>query len=78
MLFRSYSIYVESRSWPKNAPGGTGKIHYALLYVSSVAPSSGSADVLETSGLGALFGALIGAGIGAVALIPRRRRLRMT
>lgn len=65
----SYVAYVGG----KNAPRGTG-----VQYVSSAAPRPGSADVLETSGLGALCGALIGAAVGAVALIPRRRRLRMT
>jgi hypothetical protein len=76
----SYLLYVSSI----NARGGTGKIHAArptrveVLYVSSGAPRPGSADVLETSGLGALSGTLVGAGIGAVALIPRRRRLRVT
>jgi capsular polysaccharide biosynthesis protein len=81
----SYIAYVSSR----NAPRVTGKVHAAqpmrvgeivmvhaptVQYVSSVAPSPASANVLETSGLGAL----IGVTVGAVALIPRRRRLRMT
>jgi hypothetical protein len=85
----SYIAYVSSKS----APGGSGKIHAPrpmrvgetvrahtpkVLYVSSVAPRPGSADVLETGGLGAFCGALIGAALGAVTLIPRRRRLRMT
>ena len=85
----SYIAHVSSKS----APGRSGKIHAArpmrvgetvrvhmpkVLYVSSVAPRSGSADVLETSGLGAFCGALIGATVGAVALFPRRRRVRMT
>jgi hypothetical protein len=85
----SYIAYVSR----KNAVGGPGKIHAArpmrvgatvrvdapkVLFVSSAAPRVGSADVLETSGLGALCGALIGAVIGAVAVIPRKRRLRMT
>jgi hypothetical protein len=85
----SYLEYVSSG----NAPGGTGNIHAArrvrvgetvrvhapeVLYVSSEAPRPGSSDVLETSGLGALCGALTGATVGAVALIPRRRRLRTT
>jgi len=85
----SYLLYVSST----NARGGTGEIHAArpmrvgetvrvhapeVLSVSSGAPHPGSADTLETSGLGALCGAMIGAGIGAIALIPRRRRLRTT
>jgi hypothetical protein len=86
----SYIAYVSS----KNAPGVTGRAHAArpmrvgettvrahapqVLYVSSVALGSGSTDVLETSGLGALCGALIGAAIGAGARIPRSRRFRMT
>ena len=85
----SYVAYVSS----PNATRGTGKIHAArsmrvgatvrvhvpkVLYVSSVAPRPVPADVLETSGLGAFCGALIGATVGAVALFPRRRRLRMT
>jgi hypothetical protein len=71
----SYIAYVSS----KNAPGETGKVHAPqVLYVSSVALGSGSTDVLETSGLGALWGALIGAAICAGARIPRSRRLRMT
>ena len=50
--------------------------HPMLVYVSLAVARSRSTDVLETSGLGALFGALLGYAIGAVALIPRRRRLR--
>ena len=88
-VVNSYLAYVSNT----NAPGGTGKTHAArpmrvggavrahapeVLYVSSGAPRPGSSDVLETGGLGALCGALIGATIGALALIPRRRRLRMT
>ncbi len=64
-----YMFYLSSKG-----PEGH---HPALLYISLAAPRSRSTDVLETSGLGALFGALIGVGIGAVALIPRRRRLRI-
>jgi hypothetical protein len=81
----TYVAYVSSRN--------SGKIHTAgpmrvselvrfhgptVQYVSSVAPRSGSADVLETSGFGAVCGALIGAAIVAVALIPGSRRPRMT
>jgi hypothetical protein len=65
----SYIDYLSSK-------GPDGR-HPALLYVTSSAPRSRSTDVLQTSGLGALFGALIGIAIGAVALIPRRRRLQM-
>ena len=85
----SYLAYVASA----NAPGGTGKIHAArtmrvgetvwvdapkVLAVISQAPRPGSSDVLETSGLGGLCGALLGAAVGAVAGIPRKRRLRIT
>jgi hypothetical protein len=49
----------------------------AMLYATLAAPGSRSTDVLKTSGIGALFGALIGVAIGAVVLIPRRRRLRI-
>jgi Domain of unknown function (DUF1707) len=45
-----------------------------VLSVDSVAPVLRSTDVLETSGLGAICGALIGAGLSAVLLVPRRRR----
>jgi len=51
--------------------------HPALLYMSLAVARPRSTDVLETSALGALFGALLGYAIGAVALIPRRRRLRI-
>jgi Domain of unknown function (DUF1707) len=71
---QSYVAYVSG----KDAPGGNGKLHPAVLYVESVAPrTSLFADVLGTGGLGALCGALIGA-IGAAALSLPRRRLRTT
>jgi hypothetical protein len=74
-------------TWWQFAPGGLGISRISqrgitteviqipgLLDVSAVATRSRSADVLETSELAAL----IGAGIGAVTLIPRRRRPRTT
>ena len=71
----SYIAYVTRN----NAAGGTVAIHPpVLLYVSSAAPRPGSADVLETSGLGAFCGALTAAATCAVALSPRNRRLRTT
>ena len=89
----SYIAYVSSKNAPggRMPAGGTVSIPAqlmpaeivtiyppAIMYVSSAAPSSQTTDVLETSGLGALCGALLGAAIGAVALIPRSRRLRIT
>ena len=71
----SYIAYVSDKS----AVGVTVRVHApAVLYVDSAAPRSPSTDVLETCGLGALCGTLIGAAAGAVALTPRSRRLRMT
>jgi hypothetical protein len=74
----SYVFYV----WQQERPRWFREHPPEMLYVVPAAPRSGSADVLETSGLGALSGALFGAltcvGIGAAALIPRRRLLRMT
>jgi hypothetical protein len=71
---QSYVAYVSG----KDIPGGSGKMHPVLLYVDSVAPRmSLVADVLDTGGLGALSGALVGA-IGAVALSLPSRRFRTT
>jgi hypothetical protein len=71
----SYIAYVSSKS----APAAAVKVRAPTLQsVSSGAPRPGSADVLETSGLGALSGAMTAAVIRAGALIPRRRRLRIT
>ena len=70
----SYTFYLDSHKFYRAVLRRSGKRQPALLlYLTSAAPRSRSAGVLETSGLGALFGA----GIGAVALIPRRRRLRI-
>jgi hypothetical protein len=74
----SYVSYV----WQQERPRWFREHPPEMLYVVPVTPRSRSANVLETSGLGALsgalFGALICAGIGAAALIPRRRLLRIT
>ena len=60
-----------------NAPGGNRKLRAVLLEPAGIAPGpSQFADVLDTSGLGAMLGALLGA-TAAVAL-TRPRRLRMT
>jgi hypothetical protein len=53
------------------------KYHGPVIYGANVA-ALGSTDVQVTSGLGAICGAVIGASIGAVLVIPRRRRLRTT
>jgi hypothetical protein len=70
----SYVTYVSG----KNAHDVTVTTRPAgIMYVFSGTLRPGSSDVLETSGFGALCGALIGAA-GAVALIPGKRRLRIT
>jgi hypothetical protein len=53
------------------------KYHGPVIYGANVA-ALGSTDVQVTSGLGGICGAVIGASIGAVLMIPRRRRLRTT
>lgn len=71
---QSYVAYVSG----KDAPGGDGKMHPALLNVDSGTPRrSLAAEVLDTGGLGALCGALFGA-IGAAALSLPSRRFRTT
>ena len=71
----SYVAYVSG----KNANDATVTTRPpAILYVSSGAAWSRSTDVLETSGLGAICGALIGGTAGTAVLIPRKRRLRIT
>jgi hypothetical protein len=67
---QSYVAYVNG----KDAPDQNGKMHAAVLYVSSVTPRmSLFSEVLDTGGLGALCGALFGA-VGAAALsFPSRR-----
>ncbi len=71
---QSYAAYVSGI----DAPGGHGKMRPAVLYVDSVAPRmSLFTDLLDTGGLGALYGALFGA-IGAVALSRPSRRFRTT
>jgi hypothetical protein len=68
----SYIAYVSG----KNAPGG--KMQALLLEAAAIVPGTSLlADLLDTGGLGALCGALIGA-IGAVALSRRTRHFRMT
>jgi hypothetical protein len=59
-------------------PARYRSVHEEEMLASSAAPRPVPADVLETSGLGALCGVLTGAAVAAVALIPRRRRLRVT
>lgn len=63
-VVRSY-VASNAKYWPLRA-----------LSVSSVTPGPRSTDVLETSGLGAIWGALIGAAIALAIRIPRRRRPR--
>ena len=74
VVAQSYISFVSGQS----VPGSNEKMHPELLYVSSTAPRiSLSADVLDTGGSGALWGAMIGAA-GAVALGLPRRRYRLT
>lgn len=67
----SYISYVGG----KNAPGG--KIRAMLFMPANIWPRTSPPGALDTGGLGAWCGAIIGA-IGAAALSRPGRRFRMT
>jgi hypothetical protein len=71
----SYVAYVSG----KNAHDAITTIRPpTIMYLATGFALSRSTDVVATSGLGALCGALIGAATGTVVLVPRKRRLRIT
>ena len=71
---RSYIAYLSM----KNTPGGHGKMRPKILENAAIVPGpSLLAVVLDTGGLGALCGALIGA-FAAAGLSRPSRRFRMT
>jgi capsular polysaccharide biosynthesis protein len=71
---RNYLVYAGSRS----ALSARDRARMFVLSAAAIVPGTSLlSEVLATSGLGALCGALLGA-IGAVALSLSRRRVRMT